>query len=233
MSQITQLLNYQKKDSELLAMEEEIANSEERKKYLQTQNFLKKASEKLDQLEGKSQELAALFERLTGKYEEIAETLKDYEHIDELVAGGADISFYQRSAQQLTDSLKSLKGEVNNLIAVAKETQEEYLALKKKVLAAQKQYPELKNAYQEYKKTRQDAAAKVTAELESIAKDIDEAVLKKYKAKRAERIFPILCEIKSDRCSKCGMELSLADKEVVSAGRVVECENCHRFLYKV
>lgn len=233
MSQITQLLNYQKKDSELLAMEEELANSEERKKYLQTQNFLKKASEKLDQLEGKSQELASLFERLTGKYEEIAETLKDYEHIDELVAGGADISFYQRSAQQLTDSLKSLKGEVNNLIAVAKETQEEYLALKKKVLAAQKQYPELKNAYQEYKKTRQEAAARVTAELESIAKDIDEGVLKKYKAKRAERIFPILCEIKSDRCSKCGMELSLADKEVVSEGRVVECENCHRFLYKV
>lgn len=233
MSQITQLLNYQKKDSELLALEEELANSDERKKYLQTQNFLKKASEKLDQLEGKSQELASLFERLTGKYEEIAETLKDYEHIDELVAGGADISFYQRSAQQLTDSLKSLKGEVNNLISVAKETQDEYLALKKKVLAAQKQYPELKNAYQEYKKTRQEAAAKVSAELENIAKDIDEGVLKKYKAKRAERIFPILCEIKSDRCSKCGMELSLADKETVSEGRVVECENCHRFLYKV
>ena len=233
MSQITQLLNYQKKDSELLALEEELANSDERKKYLQTQNFLKKASEKLDQLEGKSQELASLFERLTGKYEEIAETLKDYEHIDELVAGGADISFYQRSAQQLTDSLKSLKGEVNNLISVAKETQDEYLALKKKVLSAQKQYPELKNAYQEYKKTRQEAAAKVSAELENIAKDIDEGVLKKYKAKRAERIFPILCEIKSDRCSKCGMELSLADKETVSEGRVVECENCHRFLYKV
>lgn len=226
-------MNYQKKDSELLALEEELANSDERKKYLQTQNFLKKASEKLDQLEGKSQELASLFERLTGKYEEIVETLKDYEHIDELVAGGADISFYQRSAQQLTDSLKSLKGEVNNLISVAKETQDEYLALKKKVLAAQKQYPDLKNAYQEYKKTRQEAAAKVSAELENIAKDIDEGVLKKYKAKRAERIFPILCEIKSDRCSKCGMELSLADKETVSEGRVVECENCHRFLYKV
>ena len=226
-------MNYQKKDSELLALEEELANSDERKKYLQTQNFLKKASEKLDQLEGKSQELASLFERLTGKYGEIAETLKDYEHIDELVAGGADISFYQRSAQQLTDSLKSLKGEVNNLISVAKETQDEYLALNKKVLAAQKQYPDLKNAYQEYKKTRQEAAAKVSAELENIAKDIDEGVLKKYKAKRAERIFPILCEIKSDRCSKCGMELSLADKETVSEGRVVECENCHRFLYKV
>ena len=232
MSQITQLLNYQKKDSELLALEEEIYNSEERKKYIQTQNFLKKASEKLDQLEGKSQELAGLFDRLTAKYEEISETLKDYEHIDELVESGADISFYQRSAQQLTDSLKSLKAEVNNLIAAAKETQDEYLALKKKVIASQKLYPDLRKAYQDYKNTRQAADA-IAEELKTIAADIDEEVLKKYKAKRAERIFPILCEIRSERCSKCGMELSLADKETVSAGRVVECENCHRFLYKV
>ncbi len=233
MSQITQLLNYQKKDSELLALEEEIYNSEERKKYIQTQNFLKKASEKLDQLEGKSQELAGLFDRLTAKYEEISETLKDYEHIDELVESGADISFYQRSAQQLTDSLKSLKAEVNNLIAAAKETQDEYLALKKKVIASQKLYPDLRKAYQDYKNTRQAAADAIAEELKTIAADIDEEVLKKYKAKRAERIFPILCEIRSERCSKCGMELSLADKETVSAGRVVECENCHRFLYKV
>lgn len=233
MSQITQLLNYQKKDSELLALEEELSNSEERKKYIQTQNFLKKASEKLDLLEGKSQEMVSLFERLKAKYEEVEETLKDYEHIGELVEGGADISFYQRSAQQLTDSLKSLKADLNNLIAAAKEAQDEYQTLKKKVLVAQKQYPELKSAYQDYKKTRQAAADKIAEELKKIAEEIDPEVLKKYRAKRAERIFPILCEIKSDRCSKCGMELSLADKETVSAGKVVECENCHRFLYKV
>jgi predicted nucleic acid-binding Zn-ribbon protein len=70
------------------------------------------------------------------------------------------------------------------------------------------------------------------AELDKIAKGIDEDVLKKYKAKRSERIFPILCELKGDRCSKCGMELSIAGKEIVSSGKVIECENCHRILYK-
>lgn len=233
MSQITQLLNYQKKDSELLALEEELSNSEERKKYIQTQSFLKKASDKLDLLEGKSQEMASLFERLKAKYEEIAETLKDYEHIGELVEGGADISFYQRSAQQLTDSLKSLKSDLAGLISAAKSAQEEYLSLKKKVISAQKQYPELKSAYQEYKKSRQEAADSIAEELRKIAEGIDENVLKKYKAKRAERIFPILCEIKAERCPKCGMELSIAEKDMVAAGKVVECENCHRFLYKL
>ena len=82
MSQITQLLKYQQKDAELLAIEQEVANSEERKVYVQTKNFIKKASEKLDQLEGKSQEILALMERLNKKYAEITDVLKDFEHLD-------------------------------------------------------------------------------------------------------------------------------------------------------
>ena len=68
MSQINQLLKYQQKDAELLAIEQEVANSEERKVYVQVKNFIKKASEKLDQLEGKSQEILSLMERLNKKY---------------------------------------------------------------------------------------------------------------------------------------------------------------------
>ncbi len=231
MSQITQLLMYQKKDAELLEIEKEVANSEERKKYVQTKSFIKKASEKLDQLEGKSQELLALMERLNKKYAEITDVLKDFEHLDELVDGGADISFYQRNASQITDNIKTLKADIANLSALAKETAEEYQTLKKKVIAAQKQYPAAQEAYQQYNNSKKAAASAISAELEEIAKGLDEEVLRKYQTKRSERIFPILCEIKADRCSKCGMELSIAGKEIVASGKVIECENCHRILY--
>lgn len=231
MSQIKQLLMYQQKDAELLAIEKEVANSEERKKYVQTKNFIKKASEKLDQLEGKSQEILGLMERLNKKYAEITDVLKDFEHLDELVGGGADISFYQRNASQITDSIKSLKTDIANLSALAKETAEEYQTLKKKVIAAQKQYPVAQEAYQEYNNSKKAAMSAISAELEEIAKGLDEEVLRKYQTKRSERIFPILCAIKADRCSKCGMELSIAGKEIVASGKVVECENCHRILY--
>lgn len=231
MSQITQLLKYQQKDAELLAIEQEVANSEERKNYAQTKSFLKKASEKLDQLEGKSQELLNLLERLNNKYAEITEVLKDFEHLDELVDGGADISFYQRNASQITDNIKALKADIANLSTLAKETADEYQALKKKVIAAQKQYPVAQKAYQDYSNSKKQAMNDISAELEEIAKDLEEEVLRKYQTKRSERIFPIICEIKADRCSKCGTELSIADKEIVSSGKVVECENCHRLLY--
>ncbi len=232
MSQIAQMLLYQEKDSELLKIEQEIANSEERKKYAQTKSFLNKASEKLDKLEGQSQAILTHLDVLNKRYDEISETLKDFDHLDDLVEGGADLSFYQRNLTQLIEKIKSIKGEIAALTASAKEAAEEYQTMKKKVITAQKQYPELHAAYQEFKKARQEQTDKISAELESLAKSIDPEVLRKYQSKRSERIFPIICEIKADRCSKCGIELSIADKEKISAGKVVECENCHRILYK-
>ena len=104
--------------------------------------------------------------------------------------------------------------------------------MKKNVIAAQKQYPEQQAAYKQFKQSKQEQTDKINAELEALAKGIDDEVLHKYQAKRSERIFPIICQIKADRCSKCGIELSIADKEKVAAGKVVECENCHRILYK-
>ena len=232
MSQIAQLLKYQLKDAELLAIEQDIANSEARKKYAQAKSFMKKASEKLDQLEGKSQEILNVLEKLNKKYTDFTDVLKDFEHLDELVDEGADISFYQRNASQIADSIKSLKGEIANLSALAKETADEYQALKKKVIATQKQYPVLQEEYQKYSNSKKAAKDAIAAELEELSKELDVGVLHKYQVKRSERIaFPIICAIKMDRCSKCGTELSIASKEIVAAGKVIECENCHRLLY--
>lgn len=232
MTQVKQLLVYQEKDSELLKIEQEISASDERKKFLQMQKFMKSASEKLDQLDAKSSGLLIRLDSLQAKYTEIESTLKDFDNVDELVDDGADLSFYQRKVAKIAEQLKALKAEINALVATAKETTEEYQTLKKKVIETQKQIPEIEKAYKEYKNQRMSSAVGIKEELEKLAATIDEEVLGKYKTKRSERIFPIVCSIKNDRCSKCGIELSIADKDKVAAGGMVECENCHRFLYK-
>lgn len=232
MTQVKQLLVYQEKDSELLKIEQEISASDERKKFLQMQKFMKSASEKLDQLDAKSSGLLIRLDSLQAKYTEIESTLKDFDNLDELVDDGADLSFYQRKVAKIAEQLKALKAEINALVATAKETTEEYQTLKKKVIETQKQIPEIEKAYKEYKNQRMSSAVGIKEELEKLAATIDEDVLGKYKTKRSERIFPIVCSIKNDRCSKCGIELSIADKDKVAAGGMVECENCHRFLYK-
>ena len=77
MSQVEKLLKYQEADSRLLKVEQKLNNSAERKKYMQARSYLTKASEKLDQIEAKAQELKSNIDRLNQKYTELAETLKD------------------------------------------------------------------------------------------------------------------------------------------------------------
>ena len=229
---IEQLLKYQAEDSKLLKIEREAANSEEWKNYSQTKSFLTKAPEKLDAMDAKALEMTAKVEQLKKKFDEIEETLKDFENIDELVEEGADISFYKKNATQITDKLKSIKSEINALVKSIKEADEEYKALKKKTIATQKQNAEYAAVYQEYKKTKLAEMEGIKAGLKQLAKDIEPEVLKRYEAKRSERIFPIICAVNNYRCSKCGMELSILGKEKIESGGVIECENCHRFLYK-
>ena len=232
MAQIEKLLKYQEEDSKLLQIEREAANSEEWKNYSQAKSFLTKAPDKLDAMDARARELQSLLTRLTEKYEEIAETIRDFEHIDELVEGGADISFYKKNVSQISDRLKSVRSEINALVKSVKEADEEYQALKKKTITVQKQYVDYQAAYQEYKKTKLAEMDEVKAELKKLSADISSEDMKRYEMKRSERIFPIICAVKNDRCSKCGMELSIIGKEKISGGEVTECENCHRFLYK-
>ncbi len=232
MAKIEKLLKYQAEDSKLLGIEREAANSEQWKNYSQAKSFLTKAPEKLDAMDAKALELNSILEKLNKKYEEIAETLKDFENLDELVEEGADISFYKKNATQITERLKSIKSEINALVKTIKEADEDYKALKKKTISVQKQYTEYSAAYSEYKKGKLEEMDAVKAELKKLAKDLDAEVLKRYEMKRSERIFPIICAVKNDRCSKCGMELSIVGKEKIAGGEVTECENCHRFLYK-
>ena len=172
MSQVEKLLKYQETDEKLLKLEREMANSDERKNYVQAKNFLTKAPEKLDALEAKARELNAILNQLKEKYEEIAETLSDFDNLDELVGGGADISFYKKNVLQLVEKLKAIKAEAASFIKSVKDADEEYQAMKKKTIAVQNQYKEYSEVYKKYKETKMEEAQAVKNELEALAKGI-------------------------------------------------------------
>lgn len=232
MSQIEQLLKYQQEDEKLIRIEQEAAASEERKKYVQAKNFMTKAPEKLDQMEARCVSLKERADKLSAAYEELAEALKDFDSLDEMMKEGADVAFYKKSALAIQDKIKSLKADINSLTAAVKAADEEYKTFKSKVISMQKQYKEMYAVYNEYKAKRMEEMKVIEGELKKLVKVIDPAIFEKYQTKRNERIFPIICKVNGDRCSKCGIELSLAGKESLASGGVVECENCHRFLYK-
>ncbi len=230
---IEELLRYQEEDGKLRAVEQEIAATDERKKYMAARKFMDKAPEKLDALEAKAVELRHMFDLLTKKYEELADTLKDYENLDEMIGEqGGEIAFYRRSAAQIADSLKGLRAEINKLAAQIETASKEFKAAKKQTIAMQKQRKEYKEKYEQVKAAHKGEIDAIEANLKELAKKVPADVLAKYSAKRKEKVYPVVCVVTDKRCPQCGMELSIAEIDKLSGGNFIECDSCHRILFK-
>ncbi|MBQ8296129.1 MAG: hypothetical protein IJX87_06860 [Clostridia bacterium] len=228
---IKAILNYQEIDTKLYKIERELAGCEERKEYVKIKKFLETAPEKLDSLEVKATALKAEAAEITKKYAQAEETLKDFEHLDELVNEGADIAFYKKKAQSIYDQLRKLKSDLNALTGNIKATDEEYQKLKKQVIAAQKQYPAVSEKYKAVKATSEEQRKTIEAELAKVSKEVPAELLEVYQTKRKERIFPVVGELTGNRCPYCSMEPPLAARNKLTGGGTIECDNCHRIIF--
>lgn len=234
MSVLQELLEYQKVDGQLRKIEQEIAASEERKKYMQAQKFMKGARERLEAQDKHAAALKNLRDDLARRAEEITRQIAEYADLDEMVDEGGDVSFYKKNAQALLDRLRALKGELQKLTADVNAAVEEYDRYMKQGSAMQKQYKEYKEKYEELKNSRAEEVKAIGKKLEAIAAGIrkeNAEVLARYQAKRKDGIFPILVPLTNDHCV-CGTDFPLAQQGKLAGGNVVECENCRRFVYK-
>lgn len=232
MTDIEKILKYQAEDEKLIKVEHEVASSTERKNLAQAVNFVTKATERLDALEGKAVSLNSALDELKKSYDETVEVLEEFDNLDEMLEGGGDISFYKKNISQITEKLKNIKAEISALGRTIKESDEEFQNLYRKKRAMQKQGKEYQEAYEKYKAEKKKESDEIAAGLKKLAEGISPEILKRYQVKRSEHIFPVLCPVNNDRCSKCGYGLSLVGKEKISSSGFVECENCHRVLYK-
>jgi predicted nucleic acid-binding Zn-ribbon protein len=224
------ILKYQEVDGKLFKLERELAGSEERKEYVKVKKFIESAPEKLDALEAKATSLNAEAETLVKKSAQLEAALADFEHVSELVGGGADVAFYQKKVQSVVEQIKKLKAELNTLTASIKAADAEYQKMKKQVIAVQKQAPEVQKKYQALKSSQEDERKEIEKELSALAKDIDPAFLAKYAVKRKEKLFPIVGQAMSGRCPFCGMEPPLAQRSKLADG--IECDNCHKIIFE-
>lgn len=225
------ILQYQETDAKLYKLEREIAGCDERKEYVKFKKFLEAAPEKLDALEVKAAALQAEAIELTQKYTHAEESLNDFENLDELVTGGADIAFYKKKAQALAEQLKKLKADLAALTANINATDEEYKKLKKQVLSAQKQYADATEKYKAVKAAREPEKKELESALSKIEKDVPAEMLEIYRTKRKEKIFPVVGEMVGNRCPFCSMEPPLAARNKLTGGASIECDNCHRIIF--
>ena len=227
------ILNYQEIDRKLYQLERELAGSAERKKYAKLKKYMETASEKLDALDAKAEALKAELTALEDKYAITAAALEEFDHLEELVEnGGADLSFYKKKAMMHLDRMKKLKADIAALEDTVKATDKEFRELKAEVISKQAELKVAKEEYNTLKESKEGEKSAIEAELKKAAVGIDANALTVYKTKRKEKIFPVYSQLYSGRCSCCSMEPPLAAQNKLEGGATIECDHCHRILYK-
>ena len=225
------LLAYQAADANLKEIEKMLAGSEEKKKAMSAKKYLEGVDENVNKLDLKASELISLYEnatkeqiKLKEQQTEISEALKTVE--DEKEAG-----YLIKKVEELIAKIKSLGAKAIKISEEIQAVLKEYSSIKKTTQAAQVQYKENAAKYNELKDSVKDKKASIEAELEALKKDVDVKLMERYLKKRANKIYPVLYEVKGGICGACRMELSMLDMNKLKNGEVIDCDQCGRMLY--
>ena len=229
---INKLIKYQETDAKLKAIEQEIGGSEERKKALSAKKFLETVESTLTTLDLRAKELTAVYESLLKTQASIDENAKEFALALESAEDEGEITYIRKKADELLHKTNALENEINALSEEMKGIIVQYSQIKKKTQDMKAQYKEFGEKYNALKASREGEMNAIKAELNAIEKEIDPALMNLYKAKRKDKMFPIMYAASGKTCGHCLMELPMSEVNKLNGGGVIECDNCRCLIYK-
>ena len=233
-NQVELILNYQKIDEELFKAEKEFSSNEDNQKYVRAVKKVKSVQEKLEEYEKKAQLLLDKYNSLLSQkdtfVEEKVQLEKTVQETSELVA----IDYLKGQISLLASKMDSLKTSLEELEKEMQLVNSEYFAFAKEIKEAKEFGASYKETFAKLKKEVEEKKVAISAQLAELESGISAEFLAKYKTKRLDKQlkFPLVRGCNGTHCSFCGMELSISARNTISPDNVIECENCHKFVFK-
>lgn len=228
---IQNLLNYQSVDAKLKDIEKKLAGSEEKKKALTAKKYLEGVEENVNKLDSRAEELKSAFEKAVADQNKLKEQQLEISEALKVSEDEKEVQFLIKKADELIKNIKAIEGLSNKLLEEIQSIIKNYSGIKKNTQVAQAQYKENAEKYNELKDSIKGEKDKVESELQALKEKVDPALMERYLKKRADKMYPVLFEVKGDNCGACGMELSMAEKTKLKNGEVIDCDNCGRMNY--
>lgn len=229
---IQALLDYQKADARLKEIEKALSESGERKKALTAKKYLEGVEENVAKLDGRAEELGVAFakaqqdgEKLKEQEAELMNALSEAE--DENAA-----NYLLKKAEELIAKIKAMTSAANKISEEIQVVMKEYANIKNTTKAAQVQYSENAAKYNQLKESFKEEKTAVEKELEGLKSNVSPELMERYLKKRADKIYPVLYEVKGNVCGACRMELPGAELNRLKKGEVIDCGQCGRMLYQ-
>ena len=226
------MLDYQKVDSQLKKLENDLHNSEERKRTMAAKKFLLDGEDVATRTDEKAVELLSAFHKLKEAQAEQAKIIDEYEAaMSESGEDPDELAYLAKKINQVLDTLKMIENDLGRVVKEMEELSKSFRDFRKKFQKSKDDYKTYKQKYDELKLSKQEEMAKLKQELSKIAKKIEPDLLEVYQQKRTEKIFPVLVPLNGDMCGGCSMELSLKEKDELHRKGFYECEHCKKLIY--
>ncbi len=228
---IKALKEYQSKDARLKEIENILLSSEERKKRNSAKKYILGVEENVNKLDDKAIELKETLDRIISDGQKLTEQQQEIMQTLEVLQDEKEVQFLIKKVDEILAKIKALNNDADKISKEMQSVVNEYEKIKKTTKAAQVQYKENADKYKQLEGTYQAEKEGLESELEILSKDVEPALMERYQKKRADKMYPILYEVKNNACGACRMNLSMSDMNKLKNGEVIDCEQCGRMIY--
>lgn len=225
------ILEYQKKDAQLVAIEREIADSKAKKVVNQMAEYVKNAQTNLVAIEKNASALIAEYDEVNKKFNK---SLAVFEKLNKQKLEALDkdqLAQLEKSANDVVAQMLIVEKSIAALSKKIKDTLTEFESTKQKGIQAKQKHTQGMKAYNELVESKQSEIEKLKKELSALTKTVDKKMLEKYKKMREDKKFPVFVPLLNNSCGGCSMELATSQLNKLEQAGMMECENCRRIIY--
>ena len=228
------ILEYQRVDQELIALETEATSSKELVALLGAKKNLDTATATVGKLQNEAGEIIANHAKLQDKINALKTKLDEFDGIIEGVEDVNEADYYLKQIEQIASEIVALEKEANKEMSRVDSVSGEYKKTWEAGTKASEAFKQAKLVYDKFMADLTPKANEVKAKLDELRKAIPDELFNRYKALHDPKKMPVFVEYDASKkmCGRCRMEMSNDIVEKLrQSGDYAECPNCRRINY--
>lgn len=224
------MLEYQELDIELNKLKKANVNSADRNNMAKLKEYILDEQGKRVKLEADAKDLLNDYAKLKKQYDVNIDKIQKLTSTDLNAVSLDSVDEILATINGLSSELFQLERTINNIINKIKESLKSFDIAKKNIQKAKSKYDIYKTQYEKGIKDSMPKIKEIEARMLELEKTLNPELFAKYKALKAEKIFPVFVTMVGGHCSGCRVEIPTAKANKLKTEKTIVCE-CHRIIY--
>lgn len=228
---MNKMLEYQRLDMELNKLSKSNVNSAEKSNMNKLKSYIIEASDKGKLLESSAKDLLDDYNKLKKQYEANVDKVQKLTSTDLDKVSLDDVDQILSNINSLSSELFLMERNINIIINKIKASLKEFEVTKNNIVKAKQKYNEFKAKYEQGMKDIEPKIKDIESKMSTLEKEIEPALFAKYKATKADKIFPVFVSFDNGHCSGCRVEIPTSRANKLKTDGTIICEQCHRVIF--